>query len=69
MSLDEFGPAFFERMRPAMVDAFQAFDEDGDASISGAELEERFGDVVSRLDRDGDGAISLQDRGGRGERR
>lgn len=68
VALDEFATVYFERMRPMMVDAFQSFDEDGDGSITSAELDERFGDVVNRLDRNGDGALSPEDRGRRGER-
>lgn len=66
LALDEFATVYFERIRPQMVDAFQAFDDDGDGAITAAELEDRFGDVVSRLDRNGDGALSPDDRGRRG---
>jgi Ca2+-binding EF-hand superfamily protein len=65
VSLDEFATVYFARIRPQMVDAFQACDDDGDGAITSAELEARFANVVSRLDRDGDGALSLQDRGDR----
>ena len=61
VSIEEFAPAYFERMRPAMVDAFQGLDADGDAAITGGELDARFGAAVERMDRDGDGALSLQD--------
>lgn len=61
LSLDEFAPVFFERIRPRMVDAFQALDEDGSGEITGDELDGRFGRIVSRLDRNGDDALTLQD--------
>ena len=63
LSLDEFETIYTERVRPMMVDAFQELDEDGDASITAAELDDHFGDVVARLDRNGDGALSLEDHG------
>jgi Ca2+-binding EF-hand superfamily protein len=62
VSLDEFATVYFARIRPQMVDAFQAFDDDGDGSITSAELEDRFGDVVSRFDRNEDGVLSPEDR-------
>jgi hypothetical protein len=68
LSVEEFSVVYFERMRPMMVDAFQAFDEDGDGSVTTTEIDARIGDVVSHLDRDGDGNLSLQDRGRRGDR-
>ncbi len=61
VSIEEFAPAYFDRMRPQMVDAFQSLDEDGDAAVTTAELDSRFGSVVERLDRDGDDALTLQD--------
>ena len=61
LALEEFAPLYFERMRPRMVDAFQALDEDGSGEIAQAELDDRFGRVVARLDRDGDDALTLLD--------
>ena len=61
LALEEFAPLYFERMRPVMVDAFQALDEDGSGELAQAELDDRFGGVVARLDRDGDDALTLQD--------
>jgi hypothetical protein len=68
VSLDEFATVYFVRVRPQMVDAFQGFDDDGDGSVTSAELEARLADVVSRLDRNGDGVVNPDDRG-RGDRR
>ena len=70
VDLAEFEVIFRERTRPLMVDAFQMLDDDGDGKVTDAELSERFGAVVARLDRNGDGALSLEDRrrGGRRHR-
>ena len=68
VSLEEFQTVYAQRTRPRMVDAFQRLDEDGDGAVTGAELSDRFGTIVSRMDRNGDDALSLEDRRGRGER-
>ena len=49
-----------------MVDTFQDFDADDDGVVSAEELDLRFGDIVEWMDCDGDGALTLQDRGRRG---
>lgn len=64
LTLDEFAPVYFERVRPRMVDAFQALDADGSGVVTAEELDDRFGDIVARLDRDGDDALTLRDRRG-----
>ena len=66
LSLDEFNALWADVTRPAAVRAFQFMDPNGDASVTKAEVEERTGRLVQRFDRNGDGALSLQDRGGRG---
>lgn len=66
LSIDEFDTLYREFTRSRMVDTFQDFDADGDGVVSAEELDARFGDVVERMDRDGDGALTLQDRGRRG---
>ena len=65
LSLDEFGALWADITRPAAVRAFQFMDPDGDSAITKAEVDERFGRLVQRFDRDGDGALSPQDRGPR----
>ena len=65
LDLDEFDTLYREFTRPRMVDAFQRLDDDGDGSISESELDERFGGIVERLDRNEDGALSIEDRGRR----
>ncbi len=65
LSLDEFNALWADVTRPAAVRAFQFMDPNGDASVTKAEIEERTGRLVQRFDRNGDGALSMQDRGGR----
>ena len=73
ISLEEFGVAYNELMRKRMVDAFQNLDDDGNGTITTAELDARFGAIVTRLDRNGDGVLSKADmarpegRGGKGQ--
>ena len=62
LALDEFRTIFMEQTRPRMVDAFQNLDEDGDGRITSGEVAERFGSLVDRFDRNGDGALSADDR-------
>ena len=63
ISIDEFEAIWLERTRPMMADAFQRLDADASGEITEAELAERFGGLVERMDRDGDGALTLQRRG------
>ena len=62
LSLGEFDGLWNEIMQPARVRAFQHLDPNGDAQIAKSELDDRFGKMVKRLDRDGDGALSREDR-------
>ena len=69
LSLQEFEALWLERMRPRMVDRFQNLDEDGDATVTSAEFLDPFANMVERHDRNGDGALSKDDRRKRGWRR
>jgi len=62
LSLQEFEALWAEITRPAAVRAFQFLDPDGDASVAKAELDDRFGSLVSRFDRNDDGMLSPDDR-------
>ena len=62
LSLGEFDGLWNEIMQPAKVRAFQRLDPNGDAQITKGELDDRFGKLVSRIDRNGDGALSREDR-------
>lgn len=68
VTIEEFEPFFWEQRRQMMVRAFQFLDSDGDGEITEAELSERTDGLVARMDRNGDGALSMEDRRGRGER-
>ena len=67
LSLGEFETVYLQLIRSQIVDAYQDLDEDGDASVTAAELDARLNGVVEQMDRDGDGALGPADgRGGRG---
>ena len=62
LSLEEFAGLWHETTRPLTVRAFQMLDTDGDAVVSRAEYDRPLADIVERLDRDGDGGLSMEDR-------
>lgn len=64
LSIEEFDTLYREFTRFRMVDAFQHLDADGDGVIDSAEMDSRVGGIVERMDRDGDGALTLRDRRG-----
>lgn len=64
LSIEEFDTLYREFTRSRMVDAFQDLDADGDGVIGTEEMDNRFGRIVERMDRDGDGSLTLQRRGG-----
>ncbi len=68
LSLQEFQALWLDRTRSRMVDRFQNLDEDGDASVTTAEFMEPFANAVERHDRNGDGALSRDDRRKKGRR-
>lgn len=65
LSLAEFQALWAEITKPISVRAFQFLDPDGDAVVTKAELDDRFGTIVSRFDRNDDGMLSPDDRGHR----
>lgn len=67
LSLQEFQALWAEITKPLSVRAFQFLDPDGDAAVSKAELDDRFGDVVKRFDRNEDGKLSPGDHMRRGD--
>ncbi len=66
LSLAEFGTVWEDMTETRRVRAFQRLDPNGDASITAAELEERFDGIVERMDRNDDGKLDQSDRGRRG---
>jgi len=62
LSLEEFAGLWHETTRPLTVRAFQMLDTDGDAVVTRAEYDRPLADIVRRLDRDGDGGLSMRDR-------
>ncbi|MBI6630785.1 EF-hand domain-containing protein [Pontibaca salina] len=68
ISLDEFETIYLEMTRERMVDAFQSLDADGDGVVTQAEMDARFGNVVERMDRNDDGKLDRDDRGGRDQK-
>ncbi len=64
LSIDEFDTLYREFTRSRMVDAFQDLDANGDGVIGAEEMDNRLGKIVERMDRDGDGVLKLQRRGG-----
>ena len=61
LSLEEFAALWHETTRPLTVRAFQMLDTDGDAVVTRAEYDRPLAGIVERLDRDGDGGLSLRD--------
>ena len=62
LSLKEFEGLWLEAFQRRMVRAFQRFDVDGDATVTLDEYTEPLSMIVERRDRNGDGAISREDR-------
>lgn len=62
LDLEEFAGLWQETTRPLTVRIFQLLDTDGDAIITRAEYDLPLADIVRRLDRDGDGGLSINDR-------
>ncbi len=61
LSLSEFEALWAEITKPMAVRTFQFLDPNGDAEISKAELNDRFGNIVAHFDRNHDGMLSPAD--------
>ena len=68
LTIEEYEALWIDAMRERMVDRFQDLDADGDSVVTAAEFGEPFSKVVRFMDRNGDGAISVEDRPRRGHR-
>ena len=62
LGLDEFAGLWHETTHPLTVRVFQMLDTDGDAVVTRVEYDRPLAHIVERLDRDGDGALSADDR-------
>ncbi|MEM9430104.1 MAG: hypothetical protein AAGA32_11470 [Pseudomonadota bacterium] len=60
LTIEEFDTLYRAFTRSRMVDAFQALDADGDSVISPTEIDTSVARLIERLDRDGDGTLTLQ---------
>jgi hypothetical protein len=58
-----------EQRRARMVRAFQRHDQDGNAELTADEFNRRASQIVERMDRNGDGKLSKEDRRGRNKGR
>ena len=63
LSLKEFEGLWLDRMRERMVDHFQRLDADGDGVVTKEEFGAPTAFIVVLSDRNGDGALSLDDMG------
>lgn len=61
LTLEEFQALWLDAMRERMVDRFQSHDDDGDGLVTGAEFGERYANIVSRRDQNGDGVLNIDD--------
>lgn len=62
LTIEEFDTLYREFTRTRMVRAFQRLDADGDGQIDAAEIDTNLNSIVDRMDRDGDGALTLKKR-------
>ena len=62
LGLEEFAGLWQETTRPLTVRVFQVLDRDGDAIVTRAEYDRPLASIVEMLDRDNDGALSMNDR-------
>jgi Ca2+-binding EF-hand superfamily protein len=61
LTLEEYQALWVDAMREIMVDRFQAHDDDGDGRVTAAEFAEPFDRIVSRLDADRDGQLTMDE--------
>ncbi|WP_349360012.1 hypothetical protein [Stappia sp.] len=66
LSLDEFESVWVAMADGRMVRMFQRLDRDGDLTITEAEATRPTANLVARMDRNGDGVLSIEDRSRRG---
>lgn len=69
VSLAEFETIWLVQTKNKMIRTFQRLDSDADGSITKAEQDEPFANIVERMDRNGDGVLNKDDRRKRGDKR
>jgi hypothetical protein len=62
LSLEEFKQLWLKARAERIVRAFQRFDRDGDAGVTLEEYQRPLANIVERMDRNGDGTLSKDDR-------
>ena len=68
LTLEEYQALWLDAMRERMVDGFQAHDDDGDGMVTAEEFGQPFDRMVSRLDANDDGALTMDEMRRRGDR-
>ncbi|MEM7497966.1 MAG: EF-hand domain-containing protein [Pseudomonadota bacterium] len=63
LSLAEYEALWLDAMRERMVRRFQSHDRDGDGTVTAEEFQRRTANMVMMRDRNGDGALSVNDLG------
>jgi len=61
LSLEEYQALWMDAMRERMVDRFQSHDDDGDGTVTAEEFTEPLDRIVSRLDRNDDGELTMEE--------
>lgn len=61
LSLSEYEALWLDAMRERMVRRFQRHDRDGDGLVTAEEFQRRTSNLVMLRDRNGDGALSIED--------
>ncbi len=62
LSLEEFSGLWTELTEPLRIRGFQFLDADANGQIAKVEIDQRLAGIVERFDRNGDGALSMEDR-------
>ncbi|MEQ8248300.1 MAG: hypothetical protein RID42_11545 [Alphaproteobacteria bacterium] len=61
LSLQEYQALWLDAYRERMVDEFQRHDDDGDSIVTAEEFSEPYANLVSRMDRNGDGVLNADE--------
>ena len=64
LTIEEYEALWLDAMRERMVDRFQQHDDDGDGLVTVEEFNEEFERLIERFDRNDDGILNKEDRGG-----